>query len=258
MRPSLRLGEIVKRLGGELIGDPDIRINQVAALGSAGDGQISFFSQGKYREELLATQAAAVIVGEAERDATTRPRIVCRDPYFYFAQISLLLNPPIPVQPGIHPSAIVALGANIDPSAHVGAGCVIESEVCIKANVSIGPGSIIGAGCKIGKDSRLYSRVSLYPGCTLGQRVIIHSGAVLGADGFGYAPHEGGWLKIPQIGSVRIGDDVEIGANTTIDRGALDDTIIENGVKLDNQIQIGHNVHIGEHTAVAGCTGRCS
>lgn len=255
MRPTLRLGEIVERLGGELVGDAQIPIRQVATLKSAGADQISFFSQGKYRDDLMKTRAGAVIVSDSERDATARPRIVCRDPYYYFAQLSLLLNPTEPVRAGIHPSAIVAVGADIDPSAHIGPGCVIETEVCIKANVSIGPGCMIGAGSKIGKDSRLHSRVSLYAGCKLGQRVIVHSGAVLGADGFGYAPHEGRWLKIPQIGGVLIGDDVEIGANTTIDRGALDDTIIEVGVKLDNQIQIGHNVRIGEHTAVAGCTG---
>lgn len=253
--PALRLGEIVAQLGGELVGDVQILIRQVATLKSAGPEHISFFSQGKYRADLQTTRAAAVIVAAAERDATTRPRIVCDDPYSYFARVSLLLNPDEPVQPGIHPTAVIASDAKVDASACVEAGCVIESGACIGAKVSVGMGSIVGVGCEIGDETRIHPRVNLYANCKLGRRVIVHSGVVIGADGFGFAPHEGRWLKIPQIGRVLIGDDVEIGANTTIDRGALDDTVIEEGVKLDNQVQIGHNVRIGAHSAVAGCTG---
>lgn len=255
MQVTLRLGDIATRLGGELIGDPNTPIVQVATLKSAGPQHISFYNSGKYREELNATQAGAVILAQTEREATQRPRIVCGDPYLYFAQVSLLLNPSQRVQPGIHPSALIAEGAQIDASAQVGPNCVIESGVRIESGVAIGPACVIGADSRIGKDSRLHSRVTLYAGCDLGERVIVHSGAVLGADGFGFAPHQGHWVKIPQIGRVLIGNDVEIGANTTIDRGALDDTVIGEGVKLDNQIQIGHNVRIGAHSAVAGCTG---
>lgn len=250
-----KLGDIIARLGGELLGDPQTEIVQVATLKSAGPQHISFFVQGKYREELARTQAGAIVVAEAERDATALPRIVCSDPYLYFAQVSLLLNPSAPVRPGVHPGAIIAADAQIDPSAQIDAGCVIEARACIGANVAIGAGAVVGADCRIGADSRLYPRVTLYPRCELGQRVTVHAGAVIGADGFGYAPQNGHWLKIPQIGRVLISDDVEIGANTTIDRGALDDTVIEEGVKLDNQIQIGHNVHIGAHSAIAGCAG---
>ncbi len=255
MQPTLRLEDIVARLGGELIGDPNTRIAQVATLKSAGPQHISFYNSAKYRDELNATQAGAVILAAAEREATQRPRIVCSDPYFYFAQVSLLLNPPSAIEPGVHPTAIIAPDAHIHPSAYIGSGCVVESGVQIEAGVAIDANCVIGANCRIAKDSRLNARVTLYADCQIGERVIIHSGAVLGADGFGFAPHQGRWIKIPQIGRVRIGNDVEIGANTTIDRGALDDTIIEEGVKLDNQIQIGHNVRIGAHSAVAGCTG---
>jgi UDP-3-O-[3-hydroxymyristoyl] glucosamine N-acyltransferase len=252
---QLRLGEIVARLGGELIGDANLPVSRVATLKSAGPEHISFFSQGKYRADLQNTRAAAVIVAAAEREATDRPRIVCADSYIYFARVSLLLNPAAPVQPGIHPTAVIANGAQLDPTASIEAGCIIESGVRIGPRVSVGAASVVGANCEIGEDTRIHAGVKLYAGCVLGKRVIVHSGVVIGADGFGYAPHEDQWLKIPQIGRALIGDDVEIGANTTIDRGALDDTVIEEGVKLDNQIQIGHNVRIGAHTAVAGCTG---
>ena len=254
-RRTVRLADIAAQLGGELIGDPETRVSQVATLKSAGPQDIGFFAQGKYRDDLLATGAGAVIVGVDERDATPRPRIVCDDPYFYFAQVSLLLNPAPAIEPGVHPTAVIDASARIDASASIGAGCVIEADVRIGPDVSLGAGCIVGQRCIIAEGSRLHARVTMYSDCVIGRRVIIHSGAVLGADGFGFAPHEGRWLKIPQIGHVIIGDDVEIGANTTIDRGALDDTVIEEGVKLDNQIQIGHNVRIGAHTAVAGCTG---
>jgi UDP-3-O-[3-hydroxymyristoyl] glucosamine N-acyltransferase len=255
MSSTLRLGDIVAQLGGELIGDRQIPITRVATLKSAGPEHIAFFNQGKYREDLKNTRAGAVIVSPAELDATDRARIVCGDPYLYFAQVSLLLNPLAPVVPGVHPTAVVAADAQIDSSVSIGPGCVIEKGARLEANVALGAGSIIGARCVLGADSRLHARVTLYPDCVIGRRVIIHSGVVIGADGFGFAPTQGRWQKIPQTGSVLIGDDVEIGANTTIDRGALDDTVIEEGVKLDNQIQVGHNVRIGAHTAVAGCTG---
>lgn len=252
---TVRLADITARLGGELIGDPQIEVSQVATLKSAGPQHISFFAQGRYRDDLNATSAAAVVLGEEERDATTRARIVAADPYFYFAQVSRLLNPTPGFDAGVHPTALVDPSARIGAGVYVGPGCVVEADVHIGAGVYVGAACIVGAGSTIGADSRIEARVTLYPRCVIGQRAIIHSGVVLGADGFGFAPHEGRWLKIPQIGRVVIGDDVEIGANTTIDRGALDDTVIEEGVKLDNQIQIGHNTRIGAYSAVAGCTG---
>lgn len=254
-RPAHRLAEIVERFGGDLLGDGDVRITQVATLESAGPGQISFYASSRYRAQLEQTRADAVIVDRASVDSTKRPRIVCKDPYAYFARVSALLNPPEEVVPGIH-----AL-ATIHPSARVATSACIGPFVAVAAGVEVGDRSVIESGCvvgenvRIGSDCHLYSRVSIYHGCIIGDRVILHSGVVIGADGFGLAWEGGRWHKIPQIGRVLVGDDVEVGANTTIDRGALDDTVIEEGVKLDNQIQIGHNCRIGAHTAMAGCAG---
>jgi UDP-3-O-[3-hydroxymyristoyl] glucosamine N-acyltransferase len=250
-----RLAEIVGRLGGELVGDPAVEVRGVATLRSARAGDLSFLVQPKYRAELAATGASAVIVPEPERDATGLPRIVCRDPYAYFAHVTQLFNPPAPVVPGVHPGAIVARDAVVAASASVGAGCVLESGVKVAEGASVGAGCFIGAHAAIGADSRLHPGVVVYAGCVIGARAIVHSGAVIGADGFGFAPESGRWVKIAQTGRVVIGDDVEVGANTSIDRGAVDDTVIEDGVKLDNQIQIGHNCRIGAHTAIAGCVG---
>ena len=252
---AFRLAELVAQFGGELVGEPDVAIRQVATLRSAGPGDLSFLTQSKYRAELAGTRASAVIVPEGERDATALPRIVCRDPYAYFARVSALLNPsPVPAA-GVHPTAVVSPGAHVPASACIGPCCVLERGVQLGENVVIGAGCVVGEDAAIGTDSRLYPRVTIYARCALGARAIIHSGAVIGADGFGFAPDGGQWLKIPQIGRVVIGDDVEIGASTTIDRGALDDTVIEDGVKIDNQVQIGHNCRIGAHTAIAGCVG---
>jgi UDP-3-O-[3-hydroxymyristoyl] glucosamine N-acyltransferase len=237
MPGPLTLGEIVQRLGGRVAGNADTRVQQVASLEHAEASHISFFTGKRHRAKLAATRAGALIVGpEAEGD-TERPRIVADNPYLYFARVSQLFNPRVTQPPGVHASAVVAKSARLGARVSVGAGCVV------------------GEGVEIGDDSCLYPRVVLYANCTLGRRVIVHSGAVIGADGFGIADDHGRWVKIPQVGGVRIGDDVEIGANTTIDRGALDDTVIEEGVKLDNQIQIGHNTRIGAHTAIAGCVG---
>jgi UDP-3-O-[3-hydroxymyristoyl] glucosamine N-acyltransferase len=231
------LGEIAKRLGGRVAGDPHTVINQVGSLERAAAGQISFLSNSKHAASLAATRAAAVIVAPENEKLTKLPRIVCDAPYAYFAKVSQLFNPLVVQASGVHPSAVVAKSAKLGNNVSIGAGCVL------------------GDGVTIGDDSCLYPRVVVYPNCTLGKRVILHSGVVIGADGFGIAREEGRWVKIPQIGAVRIGDDVEIGANTTVDRGALDDTVIEEGAKLDNQIQVGHNVRIGAHTAIAACTG---
>ncbi|HEX6415863.1 MAG TPA: UDP-3-O-(3-hydroxymyristoyl)glucosamine N-acyltransferase [Burkholderiales bacterium] len=230
------LQQIAQRLGGRVVGESGILIRQVGSLERATREQITFLSNSKLKAKLAETRASAVILAPGDEKLTGLPRIVADNPYAYFARVSQLFNPVV-TQSGIHPSAVIA------PSAKLG------------RNVSLGAGCVVGENVVIGDDSCLYPRVVLYPGCTIGARVVIHAGAVIGADGFGLAPENGRWVKIPQIGAVRIGDDVEIGANTTIDRGALDDTVIEEGVKLDNQVQVGHNVRIGAHSAVAGCVG---
>jgi UDP-3-O-[3-hydroxymyristoyl] glucosamine N-acyltransferase len=231
------LGEIASRLGGRVAGDSRTLIRQVGSLEHAAAGQISFLSSSKHAASLAATRAAAVIVAPENEKLTALPRIVCDAPYAYFAKVSQLFNSVITQAPGVHPSAVVSPTASLGERVSIGAGCVV------------------GEGVRIGDDCCLYPRVVIYPNCSLGRRVILHAGVVIGADGFGIAPEDGRWVKIPQIGGVRIGDDVEIGANTTVDRGALDDTVIEEGAKLDNQIQVGHNVRIGAHTAIAACTG---
>ena len=237
MPGPLTLGQIVARLGGRVAGNAETVVHQVASLEGATAEHISFFTGRRHRAKLAATRAGAVVLGAESEAETARPRIVADHPYAYFARVSQLFNPLIAQPPGVHPSAVVAKSAKLG------------------ARVSIGAGCVVGEGASIGEDTCLYPRVVIYPKCSLGSRVIVHSGAVIGADGFGIADEDGRWVKMPQIGAVRIGDDVEIGANTTIDRGAIDDTVIEDGVKLDNQIQVGHNVRIGAHTAIAGCAG---
>ncbi|HTM61708.1 MAG TPA: UDP-3-O-(3-hydroxymyristoyl)glucosamine N-acyltransferase [Burkholderiales bacterium] len=237
MAGPMTLAQIVTRLGGRVAGASDTQIHQVGSLETADSRAISFYTGKRHRAKLDATKAGAVIVSPDCEGDTKRPRIVADNPYLYFARVSQLFNPLVRQPAGVHPSAVVAKSAKLGDGVSIGAGCVVGEDV------------VIGDG------SCLYPRVVIYAGCKLGRRVIVHSGAVIGADGFGIADDNGHWVKIPQIGSVRIGDDVEIGANTTIDRGALDDTVIEEGVKLDNQIQIGHNTRIGAHTAIAGCVG---
>jgi UDP-3-O-[3-hydroxymyristoyl] glucosamine N-acyltransferase len=251
----MTLAEIVAALGGELIGEGGIRVGQVAPLESAGPADISFISQEKYGKQLAKTRAGAVILPGSLRDATGLARIVCANPYAYYARVTALLNPEAGYEAGVHASAVVEAGVSL------GAGASVGAHAYVARGVSIGAGSVVGAGCvigedaRIGSDCRLYPNVTVYHRCSLGDRVIIHSGAVIGADGFGMASENGRWIKIPQIGRVLIGNDVEIGANTTIDRGALNDTVIGDGVKLDNQIQVAHNVVIGAHSAMAGCVG---
>ena len=252
---TLTLADIVARLGGEAVGEVPEPLTGVATLDSAGPSEIAFLANPKYRSRLATTRAGAVIIGPGDREAAQRPRIVSDNPYAYYARTVALFHPPRAARPGVHPTAQVAkdarVGANVEigPFAVVGAGSEIGEGCSIGAQCTIGEGVAIGAG------TRLYPRVTIYDGCRVGARNIIHSGVVIGADGFGMARDAGRWIKIPQVGAVRIGDDVEIGANTTIDRGALDDTVIGDGVKLDNQIQVGHNVVIGAHTVIAGCTG---
>lgn len=248
------LDEIVSRFGGELIGDGRLRILQVATLENAGSGEIAFLANPKYRKQLKDSRAGAVVLSAADAHDCPIPCIVSDNPYAYYARVAQLLNPFLQVPSGAHPTAVVE--STLDPSVSIGAGTYVGKDVRIGEGSVIGAGCVIGEGAELGSQARLYGRVTIYPGCMIGSRAIIHSGAVIGADGFGFAREtDSSWTKIPQIGRVIIGDDVEIGANTTIDRGALDDTVIENGVKLDNQIQIGHNVHIGADSAMAGCVG---
>jgi UDP-3-O-[3-hydroxymyristoyl] glucosamine N-acyltransferase len=254
-RPSFTLREIVARLGGEAEGEAARRLTGVATLESAGPSDIAFLANPRYRAKLATTRAGAVIVGPGDREHARGPRIVSENPYAYYARTVALFHPEPEVVPGIHSAAQVDPGARVHPSAQVGAFAVVGPGARIGARVRVGEGSFIGPRVEIGEDSRVNPRVTIYEGCVVGARVILHSGVVVGADGFGMARDAGRWIKIPQVGAVRIGDDVEVGANTTIDRGALDDTVIEEGVKLDNQIQVGHNCVIGAHTVIAGCTG---
>ncbi len=251
---AVRLDEIVARFGGSLVGDGSLIITDIATLESAGPKQIGFLANPKYRSQLSTTKAAAVILAPETALDWTGAAIVTLQPYLYFARVSQWLNAPLRPLPGIHTTAVVEAAvpasASIGPNAWIGPGARIGEDVVVGANCSIGAGAAIGAA------SWLHPNVSVYAGCLIGARAIIHSGAVIGADGFGFAREpDGAWVKIPQTGRVVIGDDVEIGAGTTIDRGALDDTLIDDGVKLDNQIQVGHNVHIGAHSALAGCVG---
>ncbi|HUL40568.1 MAG TPA: UDP-3-O-(3-hydroxymyristoyl)glucosamine N-acyltransferase [Burkholderiales bacterium] len=252
---SHSLGSIVERFGGELIGDRNISITQVAPLDLAQPWHLSFLSQPKYRSQLETTKAGAVILGRESRDLTALPRIVCNDPYVYFARVSAFLNPVALPPPGAHPSAVIATSAQIPASATIGAHVFIGEQVVIGERTVVGSGCCLGEGVAIGEACFLHPRVVIYPRCVIGDKVTLQSGVVIGSDGFGIAMDGGHWLKIPQIGRVIIGNDVEIGANTTVDRGAMGDTVIEDGVKLDNLIQVGHNVRIGAHTAIAGCVG---
>lgn len=249
------LSEFVARFGGELLNDSGIEISGVAPIGRAGPGEIAFVSQAKYLRDIESTQAGALILPPEGRDSTQRPRIVTPNPYLYFARISAMLNPVPQPAPGIHPAAVVHAQARVASSATVAAGAVIGEGACVGERSVIGPNSVVGDYATIGDDCFFHANVTVYHHCVLGSRVILHSGCVIGSDGFGLANEEGRWVKIPQAGRAVLGDDVEVGAGTTIDRGALDDTVIEEGVKLDNLIQIAHNVKIGAHTAIAACAG---
>jgi UDP-3-O-[3-hydroxymyristoyl] glucosamine N-acyltransferase len=249
------LGELAVRFALELRGDPELRVSHVATLKAARAGAVSFLADARHRRELPESHATVIVVSPADAQACPGAALIGPNPRLAFARIAELLHPEKRAPAGVHPSAIVADGARIDASAAVGANCVVEADVKIGARVQLGAGCVILAGAEIGADTRLMPRVTVYPSVHIGERCLLHAGAVIGADGFGFAPDDGAWIKVPQVGSVRIGNDVEIGANTTVDRGAIGDTIIENGVKLDNQIQVGHNVVIGENTAIAACTG---
>lgn len=249
----LKLSDIAAQLGGDVLGDGQTAILRVATLASAEAGDIAFLSNRKYRNQLQMTKAAAVIVAPAFADDFAGPRIVTGNPYAYYARVAALLNPERAGFAGVHPSA--ASGSPLPASAAVGPHVSIGRGVTLGENVVIHAGCVIGDGVGIGDGGLLYPNVTIYHGCRIGKRAILHSGAVIGADGFGFAPEGGQWIKIPQLGGVAIGDDVEIGANTTVDRGALDDTVIGDGCKIDNLVQVAHNCNIGACSVLAGCTG---
>jgi UDP-3-O-[3-hydroxymyristoyl] glucosamine N-acyltransferase len=250
---TLTLGEIAARFGLELRGDAATPIRGVATLADAGPGQLGFLANPRYRTQLASTRADAIVLREGDADAFARASLIAPDPYVAFARIASLYERAPAAAPGVHASAVVGKGARIAASASIGPHCVIDAEAEIDDGALLGPHCIVGRGCSVGAQSRLVARVTLVQDVKLGKRVLIHPGAVVGADGFGIAFAKDHWEKVPQLGGVLIGDDCEIGANTTIDRGALGDTVLEEDVRLDNQIQIAHNVFIGAHTAMAGC-----
>jgi UDP-3-O-[3-hydroxymyristoyl] glucosamine N-acyltransferase len=249
-----RLADLAKDFGLELRGDGDVRIGGVGTLAAAGPGQLAFLANPRYRRELETTTAAAVVLGAADAGASPVPCLVARAPYTAFARLAGLFDKAPAPQPGIHPSAVIAADAEIDPGAQIGPFVSIGARSRIAAGAVLGPGCIVGEDCVVGPGCVLVARVTLVARVRLGARVRIHPGAVLGADGFGLAMDAGRWIKVPQLGGVVVGEDGEIGANTTIDRGAIEDTELAEDVRLDNQIQVGHNVRIGAHTAIAGCT----
>jgi UDP-3-O-[3-hydroxymyristoyl] glucosamine N-acyltransferase len=252
VRYSLR--EIVANLGGELLGD-DVLITGAASLSSAQPGQISFFADSKYLPLLNASKASAVVVANHHRDATALPRIVTANPYAYFARVINLLHPEQRNENGIAETAVIDRTATIPGTVSVGANSVIGRNVTLGNHVRVEAGCVIGDNVSIGDNTVLHANVVIHHDCVIGSHCSLFAGSIIGADGFGYAEEGGSWVKIPQIGRTVIGDHVDVGANTTVDRGALDDTVIEEGVKIDNLVQIGHNCRIGAHTVIAGCVG---
>jgi len=252
---EMTLRDLAERLGVELHGDQDLRVSRVAELGHADPSSLAFLADAKYRPALKGTKAGAVVLRVADLADCPVAALVSPEPHLTFTKAARLLHPTPPVVGGRHPSAVIAEGAKIDPSAWVGALSVIEERVEIGPRVFIGPGSIVGAGCKVGDDSRLVARVTLCEGTLVGKRALLHPGCVIGREGFGFAREGRGWLRVPQLGRVILGDDVEIGVNSAVDRGSLGDTVIGDGVKIDNLVQIGHNVQIGANTAMAACSG---
>lgn len=253
---GVSLGLLAVRYGCELRGDPDRVVERVATLARADDRALTFLANTNYRGQLAGTRAGAVILAPGDAAACPVAALVTRDPYVVYARVAAELHPdPLPA-PGVHPTAVVGSGAKVPASCEIGPGVVVGKDVVLGERVFLGPHTVIGDRATIGADSRLMPGVTVYPDVRVGLRCVLHTGVVLGSDGFGFArEREGSYVKVPQLGSVSVGDDVEIGAHTTIDRGAIDDTIIGNGVKLDNQIQVAHNVHIGEHTVIAAQTG---
>ncbi len=251
----IKLGELAAQFQCELVGDPDVIIDNVAGLQNAGPRSLSFLSNPKFRKQLAATSAAAVVLRPEDAQDSPAASLISDNPYADYARMAAIIHPRPAYAPGIAASAAIAATAEISPSAHVAANVSIGDRSTIGDNVYVGPGSVIGPDCNVGDDCRLIANVTLVRDVTLGLRGILHPGVVIGADGFGNAMTPEGWVKVPQLGGVRIGNDVEIGANTTVDCGAIGDTVIEDGVRIDNLCMIAHNVHIGAHTALAAMSG---
>jgi UDP-3-O-[3-hydroxymyristoyl] glucosamine N-acyltransferase len=249
------LGQLAARFGCELHGDPDVVVSRVGTLSHAAPDAITFLANSQYRAQLKDTRAAAVILASRDRDACPVASLVHPEPYLTYARVATALHPPTSAVGGVHASAVIAASARVAASAQVDAHAVIGNSCTIGDDAVIGAGAVLGSNVAISSGTRIGPRVTLLDGVRIGARCIVHPGAVIGADGFGFAPDHGAWQKIPQLGSVVIGDDVEIGANTTIDRGTIDDTVIEDGVKLDNLVQIAHNVRLGAHTIMAAMSG---
>ncbi|HET7663530.1 MAG TPA: UDP-3-O-(3-hydroxymyristoyl)glucosamine N-acyltransferase [Rhodanobacteraceae bacterium] len=252
--PQYDLTSLAERFGLDLRGNGSVVIRGVGTLAGADASQLAFLANARYTSQLDSTHAGAVVLKADQADACPVPALIAADPYVAYAKIAALFQYRSSATPGVHPSAVIAAGAEVSPTASIGPLCVIEDGARIDEGAVLGPHCVIGHGCTVGAQSHLVARVTLVGDVTLGRRVLIHPGAVIGADGFGLAVDRDHWIKVPQLGGVRIGDDCEIGANTTIDRGALEDTVLEEDVRLDNQIQIAHNVHVGAHTAMAGCS----
>ena len=252
---SFTLAKFSEFAAAKTVGDPDCRIDRVDSLQHASAGAITFFANPRLKRQLQKTRASAVILQEEHLQDCPTHALVTDNPYLVFARIADLLNPPPAHEPGIHPTAVVSGTAKLDEGCAIGPCTVIDEDCVIGNNTYVGPNCSIQKACVIGDGCRILDRVTLCGKTVLGSRVTIHPGAVIGSDGFGLANEGTKWFKIPQLGGVQIGNDVEIGANTTIDRGTLGDTVLEDGVKLDNQIQVAHNVKIGSHTAIAACTG---
>jgi UDP-3-O-[3-hydroxymyristoyl] glucosamine N-acyltransferase len=252
---AVSLGELAVRFGCELRGNPDTLVERVGTLANADSQSVAFLSESRNRRELSATRAAVVLLDRSAADSCPTAALICDNPRATFARITELLHPGPAHPPGVHASAFVSPTARIDSTAHIGPLAMVGDRAVVGPRVYVGPRCIVEEDVTLDEDVRLIASVTLCHGVTIGARTVIQPGAVIGGDGFGFALEQGRWIKVPQVGSVRIGPDVEIGANTTIDRGAIEDTVVEEGVKLDNQIQLGHNVRVGAHTVIAGCTG---
>ncbi|HEX5650750.1 MAG TPA: UDP-3-O-(3-hydroxymyristoyl)glucosamine N-acyltransferase [Steroidobacteraceae bacterium] len=249
------LGELAVRFGCELHGDPDALVDRVATLQDAVPGAVAFLANPKYRKHLPGTRASAVVLDAASLGHCQTHALVAANPYATYARIAQHLNPEPSFAGGRHATAVVEEGATVDATAWIGPHCYVAAGAVIGPGAFLGPATVVFEGVSIGAQSRCVARVTLCARVRIGERCLLHPGVVIGADGFGHAPDTDGYVKVPQLGAVTVGDDVEIGANTTIDRGAIEDTVIEHGVKIDNQVQIGHNCRIGEHTVIAGCAG---
>lgn len=251
----ISLGELATRFGCELIGNPDCVVSGVASLPNANRESLTFLANKAYKEQLSSTKAGAVVLRPDDADDSPVAALLHDDPYACYARMAAVICPPPDYLPGVHGSAVVDDSAAVAASAHLAPQVVVGERSTVGENVYLGPGTVIGPDCKVDDDCRFIANVTLARAVTIGKRGILHPGVVIGSDGFGNAMSAEGWVKVPQLGGVRIGDDVEIGANTTIDCGAIDDTVIEDGVRIDNLCQIAHNVHVGAHTAMAAMSG---